>query len=224
MASTSAVPDQPVREHRPLFTREQRADLDLDLLWVSLRRPSKATRQASEVCVDSDARHAKRITEHHVRRLATDARKRHEVLELSRNLAIETVTQLLTQRHYRVRLRPKESCCADQLLELGSIGGCVRGGVRISLEHRWGNHVDPLVCALRRKDRCNQQLKWRSEVEFGMRIWIRRCQFLVNAACSSHQCGARLLGPTLGASTPHPTNRGGRRRLTVCIVSWNCCH
>ena len=38
---TAAVPDQPVREHRPVLAREQRADFSLDLDRVGLRRSSR---------------------------------------------------------------------------------------------------------------------------------------------------------------------------------------
>src|ERR1700728_1878273 len=61
VADPAAMPDQPVREHRPLGLGKEGADLLLDLVRVILRRPPESAGEAAEMGVHRDARDAKGI-------------------------------------------------------------------------------------------------------------------------------------------------------------------
>src|SRR5690606_19466400 len=108
MADAAAVPDQPVRQHRPLLAREQRADLLLDLHGVVLGRPPEPPGEASEVGVDRDSRDVERVAQDDVGRLAPDPGQGDQVFQPRWDLAIETVADRGGQSHDRLRLGAEE--------------------------------------------------------------------------------------------------------------------
>src|SRR5262245_54102000 len=80
MADAPAMPDHPVREHRPLRPRKEGAHLLLDLDRVVFLRPPESAGQPAEVGVDGDSRYAERVAEYDVCRLAADPGERDKIL------------------------------------------------------------------------------------------------------------------------------------------------
>src|SRR5690606_27489490 len=94
-AHAAPVEDQPVREHPPLRLLDQTPDHLLDLDRVLPRGPAETAPGAAEVRVHGQPRHAERVPEHDVRRLAAHPGQRHEVLEPRRHLAVEPLDERL---------------------------------------------------------------------------------------------------------------------------------
>ena len=114
MAATASVPDQSMREHRPVLAGEEGANLGFHLVGVGLRRPSKPTGQSAEVGVHGDARDAERVTQHDVCGLSANPRQGDEVLEPSGNLAVEVVAERLAEPDEGIGLGPEEPGRLDQ--------------------------------------------------------------------------------------------------------------
>src|SRR5262249_8061817 len=79
-ADASAMVDEAMGEGRPFLRREQRLEVPLDPVGISLHRQAEAIRQAFHVCIDEDRRLAEGRPEHDVRGLATDSGQRCERL------------------------------------------------------------------------------------------------------------------------------------------------
>src|SRR5450755_5154546 len=123
VADPPAMPDQAVRQDRPLRARKQRSDVPLDLLGILLGRPAESARQPAEVGIDGDARHAESVAEDYVGGLAADPRQRDQVAEPAGHLAAEPLAQRLAEADDAVGLGAEEPGGLDDLLQLGAVGG-----------------------------------------------------------------------------------------------------
>ncbi|HEX6159898.1 MAG TPA: hypothetical protein VF111_07015, partial [Thermoanaerobaculia bacterium] len=83
-------------EARPFLPGDELHQIGLDLLRIGFAREPEPPGDAGHVRVDDDAhRRLEGIRQHHVGRLATDARQRHQVLDPGRDLAVEAFDQRL---------------------------------------------------------------------------------------------------------------------------------
>lgn len=75
-------------EINPLFARDQRDQITLDLFRRLARRQSHPTRESLYVCIDHDSRgDAKRRSQNDVSRLSPDARQLGQFVEIARDSA-----------------------------------------------------------------------------------------------------------------------------------------
>lgn len=196
------MPDHPVRHLRPVATGEEGHEVTLDLHGIRLLGPAEASGQSPEMGVDGDARNAEGITQHHVGRLATDPRKRDEILEPRRNLTTEPVGQRLADADEGRGLLPEEARRRNQRLELTSIGGGVVDGGAVAGEQGWGHRVDALIGALGAEHGGDEQLQRSAEVELASRVGIRLAQGLDDSPGSSPE-GRELLADAREPVTRH---------------------
>jgi hypothetical protein len=61
------------------------------------------------VSVHRDSRDSKCVAEDDIRRLSTDTRERHEILEIRRDISAKLIAQTLRHRLQRRRLLPEET-------------------------------------------------------------------------------------------------------------------
>ena len=216
MAHPPAVPDQPVAEHRPVASREQRGHRGLDLVRVGLRGPAESAGEPAEVRVDGDAGDAEGVAEHDVGGLAPDARQRDQVLEPAGHLTVVALDQRLAQPDQRVGLGPEEPGGLDHRLELGAVGGGVVGGGAVRREQRRRDHVDPGVGALGGQDGRDQQLERRGEVQLAVGVGVGLGEDPVDPPGAPGQRERRLAGDVEGRHGPvspaHPAEPTVRRR------------
>ena len=110
-----------------------------------------------------------------------------------RHLAAEPLGERRAQLDQGVGLGPEEAGRLDHLLELGPVGGGVRGGVGIAREDQRRDQIDPLVGALGRQDGGHQQLERGGEVELDVGVGIGRGEDAVDRAGAADQCGPGLV-------------------------------
>src|SRR5262249_4742278 len=144
MADPPAVPDQPVRKHRPFGAREERADLLLDLHRVARIGPAEPPRKPAEVRVDRDAWHSERIAKHLLAGVTAASRQRDQVLHPARPRAAETVAERLAEADDGGRLRPEEAGRNDDLLDFAAVGGRVICGGPVARKENRRDLVDAL--------------------------------------------------------------------------------
>src|SRR5262245_15159860 len=116
MANPAAVPDQPVRQHRPFPLGEERAYFLLDLLRVHRCGPAKAPGEPAEMGVDGDAGDGERVAEHDVGRLPADSRQGDQVSQRAGYLSAEPLAQRLPEPDEAGGLGAEEACRDDDLL------------------------------------------------------------------------------------------------------------
>ena len=148
----------------------------------------KTMRQPGHVGVDRQARHPEPNRTHHVAGLAPDTGQRHEIVEVDRHLAAESFLDRLRHSDQALGLRAEETRRADQLLDLDGIGVREIGRRRIPGEQRRRHHVDPLVGALRRQDRRDEQL-------VGCSCFSAHCASGYSSFSNSTTAAARALAP-----------------------------
>ena len=158
VAHPPPVLDEPQREPAPLLRRHQRVQVVLDGDRIGLAREAKPARQPSDVGVDRQPGKIECHRTHDVARLATDARQRHQVVEIARDLAVEAFFDRLRHAEQAAGLGAEEAGGADELLDPRRVGAGEIGRRRILGEQRRGHHVHALVGRLRRENRRDEQL------------------------------------------------------------------
>jgi len=192
VADPSAVPNQPVREHRPVLLGEQRTHFRLDLVWVGLGGPAEASGQPAKVRVHGDSRDVEGISKHDVRGLPPHAGQRDQVVEAARHRSVVPLHQCFAQPDHRTSLRAKEPQGSDDLLKLARIGRSERGCVGVVREQRGRSYVDPFVRALRSQNGRDQQFEGVVEVQFAVGVGIGLGEDAVDLAGAPNQRSWRL--------------------------------
>jgi hypothetical protein len=188
------VPDEVVREHRPVTLGEQRTDRVLDLDGVGLLGPAEAAGQPAEVGVDGDAGDVECVAEHDVGGLAAHARQLHEVLEAARDLPVVMLHQVGGELEQRLGLGAEEAQRPDDALEGLAVGGGHRASVGVGGEERGSHGVDPLVGGLRRQHGHHQQLERVVEVELAAGVGVGLGEDPLDATRPPGQCEGGLRG------------------------------
>ena len=172
------MPDEQVREPRPVGTRDDALEITLDLHRILVPRQAEALREPSDVRVHHDALRVTELGCHDVGRLARDAGKPQEVLEASRHLAVELLEQDAHRPADRLRLLAVEARREDVLLQLLDGHGEVVLGAPILLEELLGDAVDVHVGGLRGKHHRDQQLDVAPEAQRDRRVGVLPCEAL----------------------------------------------
>ena len=212
MAATSAVPDQTVRQARPVFLGDEFGDLELDLDRVFALGPAKTTHQAAKMGVDRQPRDVEGIAEDDIGRLTSDAGQRHEVLEFLGHLALVAVGERLAEAEQAGGLVPVEPRRLDQSLKFTPVSGGQVGWRRVLGAQGGGDHIDPFVGALGRQNRRDNQLIRVLEVQFAVGVRVGLLQDPVDLASPAYEGGMRLGGLRRGHS---PRLRGAP---TACCL------
>src|SRR5690606_27579268 len=175
LADEPAVPDQEVLGIAPELTGQDLHEIAFDPDRVGLAREAEAPGEALDVRVDDDAfRLAERVAQDDVRGLAADAREADQRVHLRRDLAPVLVDQRVRHRDQVPRLAPEEAGRVDELFDLlllraGQVLWC-----RVPREEGGRDLVDPLVGALRREDRGDEELERVLVVERALGVRILR--------------------------------------------------
>jgi hypothetical protein len=91
VADAAAVPDEAVVRLRPAILRQVLHEGEFGFQDVGFAAQSYAVGDAEYVCIDGDALFAESDGQHDIRRLAPDARERHQPLPVLRHLAVELI-------------------------------------------------------------------------------------------------------------------------------------
>ena len=122
-AHLATVLDQAQREQTPLLRRRPWPSRSCSIFTGSVSAVSlQAMRQPGHMRVDRQARDPEPNRAHDVAGLAADAGQRHEIVELGRDLATESLLDRLRHPDQALRLRAEEPRRVDQLLDLVGIG------------------------------------------------------------------------------------------------------
>jgi hypothetical protein len=168
--------DQQVRPQRPLVLRHDAHEVLLDLHRVDgVVGQVEPVADARHVRVDGDADVlVVRVAEHDVGRLAADAGELGELVHRGRHLAAVPLGEGRPHRPQAFGLVAVEPRGLDVLLERLLRHARVVLGRAVLLEQVFRHEVDPLVRALGRQDRRDDQLERVREVEAapGVRIGL----------------------------------------------------
>src|SRR5690349_9754334 len=150
-AHVAPVEDQPVVRVLQELRRRELEQLLLDLQRILARREVGAIRDAEDMRVDRDRRLPERGIQHHVRRLATDAGQRFQLLARRRHLAAVLLHQDARQLDYVLRLGAVQADALDVFLQPGHAEpGDLLRRVVLLVEHV-RRQVDGFVRRLRRE-------------------------------------------------------------------------
>ena len=105
-------------ETRPIGPRDDLLQIALDPDGVLLASEPQPLREATNVRVDHDALRVPEISGDDVRRLASDARKPHQLVEPRRDLPVELLEQDVPGAADRLRFLPEKAGGLDVPLEL----------------------------------------------------------------------------------------------------------
>src|SRR5207237_2412072 len=103
-ADAAAVPDQQVRETRPVLARDEPHQVALDLDRVLLLREAEALRETPHMRVDDDPLRVTALGRDDVRRLACNAGQAKERVEVLRHLTAVVLDQHPHRAAQRLRL------------------------------------------------------------------------------------------------------------------------
>ena len=155
----------------------------LDFFRIGVAGKVEPVREPDHVRVHDHAdRDAERRAEDDVRRLARHSRQRQQFLHRARHFAAELFHDFLARAHDGLGLVPEKARGPDVLLEFRRIRVGKILWRAIFHEERFGDLVDALVRALRRKNRGNQQLKRSVVLERAGHVRIGFIQLLQNRA------------------------------------------
>jgi hypothetical protein len=126
------------------------------------------------VGVDGDAHvGVERVAQHHVRRLAPHAGQDHERVHVGRHLAAVPLDERARHADEVLRLAAEETRRAHELLDVLGARRRERARVRVGGEERRGDHVHPLVGALRAEDGGAEELERAVERQLAVRVGVR---------------------------------------------------
>ena len=173
VADLPAVEDHPVAEQRPLLCGSSSIRSCSTFTGsVCVVSPSRRLKPA-DVRIDRDAGHAERVAEDDVGRLAADAGQVHQFLERSRHLAAVlarrapgSTPECSSPCSGRSRWSGSSSSRSASSASANAFGGREAG------EQGRRDQVHPLVGALGREDRGDEQLQRRPEIEAALRVRV----------------------------------------------------
>src|SRR5699024_8748165 len=122
------VKDHPMGQHGPVLAWNELTDFTLDLDRVLGRGPTPSAHESPEVCVHGDSRHLEGLPEYDVGGFPTDTGKRYQIVDVSGHGSVEPLDERRSELGQRGRFVPVETCRADHLFQLGTIGACVVDG------------------------------------------------------------------------------------------------
>jgi hypothetical protein len=171
------VKDQHVRGERPHLLRQRGAQLLLDFHRVVAFGDADAVRDTEYVPIDGKAWNAKRMAQHHVRRLSAYAGQLRQKLHIRWHLTAMVGDEALRGADKGFSLLIEKSGRSDDRFEIGRRRLGERSRIGVLLEERGRDHVHACVGRLRREDRRHQQLKRGPIIQFriGVRMLLSQC-------------------------------------------------
>ena len=110
-------------EINPLFARDQRDQITLDLFRRLARRQSHPTRESLYVCIDHDSRgDAKRRSQNDVSRFSADARQLGQFVEIARDLPTMPLDDLVGHCQQASSLRAEETGRTNEGFQFVGVG------------------------------------------------------------------------------------------------------
>ena len=157
--------NQPHRKGRPVPRRQQLLEVQLDLVGIGVARETESSREPPDMRINHQSGLAEDMAEQHVGGLAPNSGQGHEILHATRDLTAEALQNRARRGLQGAGLLPEETAAHDKLAHL--LLGRRRHRRNIgNLPKQLGRKlVDSLVGALRRKNRRDQALPRRGEVE-----------------------------------------------------------
>ena len=149
ITNATTVPDEEMREPRPVRTRHDTLQIALDLHRIVVSREAESLREPAYMRVDDDSLRVPKLRGDDVRGLAGDTGKPDEILELAWHLAVELVEERPHRPANRLRLLAEEAGRVDVPLELLDRHGKVVLGRAVLLEQRGRDLVHIHVGRLR---------------------------------------------------------------------------
>jgi len=192
--------DQRVSKLDPIVVGEQSAQILLDLLGIVVLSQAEPARETMDMCINHKSRaDPKACSEHNIGRFSRDARKRQELLHRARHLAAKSLDEQRARAADILGFRVEEAGGSDDLFELSRAGANHRLGRRHRGEQLRRDLIHALIGALRREDRCDEQLE---------RIAVE--QRAVGVAILAEESVGDGCGLTSGSSGRSSEGSGGR--------------
>ena len=174
--------DQRVGRERPLLGWERGRELVLHDDRIVGLGDADPVRDPQHVAIDRQARDTERVTENDVGRLPPDGGQFDQGVHSRRDFSGVALDESVGHSGERLRLGPEEAGRLNLRFELVGRRPRQRARVRISLEEGRRDAIDPLVGALRRQNRRDEQLVRVAEVELGERARVLALELLEDLA------------------------------------------
>jgi len=117
-ANTAAVVLEEVAKTDALFFRDERCEVEFDLVRVSVLREPESLREAHDVGVHSDCLLAKSVAKHDVGGFSADTRETKKVIERVGNFTVEALDDFVAAVVNRARFISIEIYLADLFFQL----------------------------------------------------------------------------------------------------------
>ena len=181
--------DQLVGELTPVFRGQRAAEDPFDLHCIFRPDQPDQVGEPDHMGIHRQTRHLEGIAQHHVRSLSAYAGEGDQVFHPLRHFAAETLHDPPRHSDEIGRLGVIKSAGMDHLFQFVLI--CrrhrFRGGIFLKQHRRDTVHF--FIRALRRKDRCRQQLKGRGVVETALQFPVAGVESLIDRKQCVFQVG-----------------------------------
>ena len=178
--------DQQMRELRPGLRGHDGTYVGFDPLRIGGFGKPDQSRQAAHMRVDGESGLAEGVAEHHVCGLPPDAGQLKQSIHVIGEFAVKLFDDGFCRFQDVGGFHPVKPAGEDRLFQFFSPAGGERGGVRPAFEKLPCDHVHAFVRALGRKDRRDEELKWRHMLQKALLGAVNGQQFVVDLFC---QCG-----------------------------------
>ncbi len=192
LAHITPMQDQPVMRVLQKLLGREFLQRKFDGAHILARREPRSVGNPKDVRIDGNGRVAERRVQHHVRRLASDARQAFERLAFGRHFAVVLIQQNAARRDHVLRLR------AIQADGLDVVGDAFLAKIEHLLRRiRDGKHpahrlVHGDVRCLRGQHHGDQQLERCRVFQFGRRMRVQALQRLVDRTSFGRIHAAKL--------------------------------
>jgi hypothetical protein len=192
-AAPPSVPDQQMREKRPLLARNDFHKVALDFYRIGFYREPEPLGQSRDVRVHSNSDvDAERVPEDHVRGFASYAAEVNQLLHRFWNLAAVLFNERAAARLNIFRFVAIKSGGFDVLLQFGKIRIREILGGTIFFEQIRRDNIHAFVGALSGQDSRDQQFERIRKIQFAMRVGISFAQRGDNFFNTRRFCFKRL--------------------------------
>jgi hypothetical protein len=151
-ANTAAVVLEEVAKTDALRFRDERREVEFDLVWVCVLRESESLRKAHDVSVHPNCLLPEDITEQDVSGFSADAGESKKVVEFAGNFTVEALDDFVAAVVNRPRLISIEIYLADLFFQLRERRTSIVIRCPVFFEKIDCHSIDQIIPGLRRQD------------------------------------------------------------------------
>ncbi len=168
----TAMMDDEMRIERPILLGHYPHQIEFHLHGIRVTRQPQQTIDADHMRIHRDPRDAKSVPQNDIGRFPTNSRNLDKIFHMVRNFSTESFENRFRSTQNIFCLISIKARTTNHSLHLPRTRGCQGTHTWIFFKKSWRNLVHKLVCTLGGKDRRDQKLPWRFEMEgaTGIRI------------------------------------------------------